>query len=194
MELHDNWYEEVEYDWRMKLAELGFEGAEIHIEGFYCQGNGACFFTDDINFETVYRNIVKRPDFNQSFNRISELEESGEESLYSNMGIETTDPIMEFIKGDNYNVSIKKYSYRHSHENSISIETSYDYYTTNGEDNPIDHKEGWITYEDESYLESFDEYIEGYITTYVKELCREIYSDLEKDYESQMEELEKETA
>lgn len=55
------WYENVFEVWQEKLAEIGFDEAEIHFSGFCSQGDGACF---DADIDTL--KIAKHLGYNET--------------------------------------------------------------------------------------------------------------------------------
>jgi hypothetical protein len=53
------WYESILDEWKEKLAEQGFENAEIYFNGFWSQGDGACFDAD-VDLEKLIRLAYKK--------------------------------------------------------------------------------------------------------------------------------------
>ncbi len=58
----ESWSEEIIEDWKGKLADWGFCNPDIFFSGFGCQGDGACFTCDDIDFVKYTSRLIMQTD------------------------------------------------------------------------------------------------------------------------------------
>lgn len=56
-----DWWEDTIDNWTGKLAEKGFEDADIYFSGFYSQGDGACFDCKKFDLKKLL-NLVEIPE------------------------------------------------------------------------------------------------------------------------------------
>ena len=158
------WYESAMEYWKEKLAEMGFEDADIRFSGFWSHGDGASFTCDYCHADKIINTLLVC------------------------QGKDVTDLKrwrlwFELVENGPYiNFKVYRHSNHYSHENTITPDVTEDY---SGFQNKIfeeyDHrgvKQFTSVFDKKVNLNELDKMF----VDWVRSLCREIYKNLELDY------------
>jgi hypothetical protein len=165
----DWWHESVIEDFKDDMKEVGINDLEAEFTGFYSQGDGASFTSDDIDSRKLLKSMGVKSSYdlnmgdgestgNKFFDIISDLAEIG-------LSEETR------ITPDNLRISVYRTSSRHSHENTVTANIDVE-----------DEPEGWRD------TNGFISKLEEETTRYIREKCKDLYRRLQKEYGSLMSE------
>ena len=157
-DIEDDWSDSVIEMWHELLKSIGFSDIKIQFSGFWSQGDGASF-TCKIDFQKFAEFLAtERQESNENYGTPEYLlNRIGWNGINQNTRFEWLSCFEDYFQA-----SIRRGSYRYSHENTCSFELDY-----SGRAN-IDR-----VYQD------FVDLAEELRT----DICRAIYSDLQQEYE-----------
>jgi hypothetical protein len=162
---YEGWEDGVTEGFKEDMEEIGISDIEISYSGFFSQGDGASFTSEDIDTRELFNaagikstdaldmEVENRDDKDKEFyDLLDTLEDVG-----------LVDRVR--IKPDDLKVTIERGSSRYYHENTVSATVEI-----------WEEPEGWE--EPGRFIEN----LEKQITDFIRGKCRELYSSLEKEY------------
>lgn len=171
----DWWYEDVFEEFIEELEEVGIHNLEgnIRFSGFWSQGDGASFTSDYVDLHTFVLAHIKELEweFVTSHGDIETAE------MMRELGAEYTCLELDLLKEGSLEYSIIRTDSRNVHENSVSLDTYYNWSVGHNETD-ADRRE--YTNEDDIKITEFAEYLEGFFSNWLKNKCKELYGRLEK--------------
>lgn len=157
--------DEIIENFKSELEEIGIHDADIRYTGFYRQGDGLSFTTDNIDT----RKFLTFSGIEPEALDLKTDEDKEKESKFYDL-IDTLDSIGQHesnqISPEDIEILISRRSNSYAHSNTVSAEVYV-----------LDEPEGWE--EPANFI--YD--LEIQITQFVKNLCDEFYKRLEKEWE-----------
>ena len=166
---YDGWEDGVTEEFKEDMGEIGIDDIKIEYSGFYSQGDGASFTSDEIDTRKLFNAVGIKS--NDALN----MEVDDERSTGANKNfydlLDTMEDIGQLernrIKPEEIRVTIERTDSSHVHYNTIRANVEI-----------WDEPDGW----EEPY--EFKEDLEDKVTEYVRDLCKDLYRELEKEYEN----------
>lgn len=164
----DGWEEGVTQDFREEMKNIGIDDITISFSGFYSQGDGASFTSNDIDTRKIFNAVGIKS--SKALNMEGEDERSrGENKDFYDL-LDTMEDIGQLdrirIDPEDIRVSIERTDSRHVHYNSIKANVEI-----------YDEPDAW----EEPY--GFTDDLEEKVTEYIRLICKDLYRKLEKEYE-----------
>lgn len=165
---YDGWEDGVTEGFKEDMREIGIDDIEISFSGFYSQGDGASFTSEDIDTRKLFNAVGIKS--NDALNMEVDDERSrGENKDFYDL-LDTMEDVGQLernrIKPEEIRVTIERTDSRHVHFNTVRANVEI-----------WDEPDGW----EEPY--GFTEELEDKVTEYVRGLCKDLYRDLEKEYD-----------
>lgn len=165
---YDGWEDGVTEGFKEDMREVGIDDIEISFSGFYSQGDGASFTSEDIDTRRLFNAIGIKSD--DALNMETDDERSrGENKEFYDL-LDTMEDIGQVernrIKPEEIRVTIERTDSRHVHFNTVRANVEI-----------WDEPDGW----EEPY--GFTEKIEDKVTEYIRGLCKDLYRSLEKEHD-----------
>lgn len=176
---YDGWEDGVTEGFKEDMREIGIDDITISFSGFYSQGDGASFTSDNIDTRKLFNAVGIKS--NDALNMESEDERSrGQNKDFYDL-LDTLEDIGQIdrnrIKPEEIRVTIERIENRHVHYNTVEAKVEI-----------WDEPDGWEEPRD------FVSDIENLVTEYIRGLCKDLYRNLEREYDNlTSEELVKET-
>ena len=165
---YDGWEDGVTEGFKEDMREIGIDDIEISFSGFYSQGDGASFTSEDIDTRKLFDAIGIKS--NDALNMDADDERSkGENKEFYDL-LDTMEDVGHLernrIKPEEIRVTIERTDNRHVHYNTVRANVQI-----------WDEPDGW----EEPY--GFTDKLEDQVTEYVRGLCKDLYRGLEKEYD-----------
>ena len=166
---YDGWSDGVIEGFKEDMAEIGIEDPEVQFSGFYSQGDGASFTSEDIDTRKLFDAVGIES--NEFLDMSTEDERrKGENKEFYDL-LDTLEDVGHLdrirIKPEELRVTIERIGGgRYYHENTVRANVEI-----------WDEPDGW---EIPPYFESE---LSDKVTDFIRGICRKLYRDLEKDYE-----------
>lgn len=164
----DGWEEGVTQDFREEMKNIGIDDITISFSGFYSQGDGASFTSNDIDTRKFFNAVGIKS--SKALNMEGEDERSkGENKDFYDL-LDTMEDIGQLDKNrivpEDIKVFIERTDSRYVHYNSIKANVEI-------YDERDDWEERWGLGDD----------LEEKVTEYIRLICKDLYRKLEKEYE-----------
>lgn len=165
---YDGWEDGVTEGFKEDMREIGIDDIEISFSGFYSQGDGASFTSEDIDTRRLFNAIGIKSD--DALNMETDDERSrGENKEFYDL-LDTMEDIGQVernrIKPEEIRVTIERTDSRYVHFNTVRANVEI-----------WDEPDGW----EEPY--GFTEKLEDKVTEYIRGLCKDLYRSLEKEHD-----------
>lgn len=165
---YDGWEDGVTEGFKEDMREIGIDDIEISFSGFYSQGDGASFTSEDIDTRKLFNAVGIKS--NDALNMEVDDERSrGENKDFYDL-LDTMEDVGQLernrIKPEEIRVTIERTDSRHVHFNTVRANVEI-----------WDEPDGW----EEPY--GFIDELEDKVTEYIRGICKDLYRDLEKEYD-----------
>lgn len=165
---YDGWEDGVTEGFKEDMREIGIDDIEISFSGFYSQGDGASFTSEDIDTRKLFNAVGIKS--NDALNMEVDDERSrGENKDFYDL-LDTMEDVGQLernrIKPEEIRVTIERTDSRHVHFNTVRANVEI-----------WDEPDGW----GEPY--GFIDELEDKVTEYIRGICKDLYRDLEKEYD-----------
>ena len=165
---YDGWEDGVTEGFKEDMREIGIDDIEISFSGFYSQGDGASFTSEDIDTRKLFNAAGIKS--NDALNMEVDDERSrGENKDFYDL-LDTMEDVGQLernrIKPEEIRVTIERTDSRHVHFNTVRANVEI-----------WDEPDGW----EEPY--GFIDELEDKVTEYIRGICKDLYRDLEKEYD-----------
>jgi hypothetical protein len=166
---YDGWEDGVTEEFKEDMREIGIDDIEISFSGFYSQGDGASFTSEDIDTRKLFNAVGIKS--NDALNmEIDDERSRGENKDFYDL-LDTMEDVGQLernrIKPEEIRVTIERTDSRHVHFNTVRANVEI-----------WDEPDGW----EEPY--GFTEELEDKVTEYVRGLCKDLYRKLEAEYDN----------
>ena len=166
---YDGWEDGVTEEFKEDMREIGIDDIEISFSGFYSQGDGASFTSEDIDTRKLFNAAGIKS--NDALNmEIDDERSRGENKDFYDL-LDTMEDVGQLernrIKPEEIRVTIERTDSRHVHFNTVRANVEI-----------WDEPDGW----EEPY--GFTEELEDKVTEYVRGLCKDLYRKLEAEYDN----------
>ena len=165
---YGGWEDGVTEGFKEDMREIGIDDITISFSGFYSQGDGASFTSEDIDTRKLFNAIgIKSNDALDM--EVGDERSRGENKEFYDL-LDTLEDVGHLernrIKPEEIRVSIERTDNRHVHYNTVRANVEI-----------WDEPDGW----EEPY--GFTDDLEDKVTEYVRGLCKDLYRKLENEYE-----------
>lgn len=165
---YDGWEDSVTEEFKEDMREIGIDDITVSFTGFYSQGDGASFTSEDIETRKLFNAVGIKS--NDALNMEVDDERSrGENKEFYDL-LDTMEDVGHLernrIKPEEIRVTIERTDSRHFHYNTVRANVEI-----------WDEPDGW----EEPY--GFTDDLEDKVTEYVRGLCKDLYRNLEKEYD-----------
>jgi len=165
---YDGWEDGVTEGFKEDMREIGIDDIEISFSGFYSQGDGASFTSEDIDTRKLFNAVGIKS--NDALNMEVDDERSrGENKDFYDL-LDTMEDVGQLernrIKPEEIRVTIERTDSRHVHFNTVRANVEI-----------WEEPDGW----EEPY--GFIDELEDKVTEYIRGICKDLYRDLEKEYD-----------
>lgn len=165
---YDGWEDGVTEGFKEDMREIGIDDIEISFSGFYSQGDGASFTSEDIDTRKLFNEIGIKSDDALNMETDDERAKGQHKEFYDLL--DTMEDIGQVernrIKPEEIRVTIERIDNRHAHFNTVRANVEI-----------WDEPDGW----EEPY--GFTDKLEDAVTEYIRGLCKDLYRNLEKEYD-----------
>jgi hypothetical protein len=167
----EDWDVSVKEDFELDMGDIGINNIEISYTGFFSQGDGASFTSDDIDTRKFFTAVGIKSNKYLDMSTDDERAQGEDKEFYDLLGnmekVGQTEDIVR-IKPEDIKVTIVRTDSRHYHYNTVK---------TNVEiwDEPDDWEEPY----------GFTDELEEKTTEFVRNQCKDLYRMLEKEYDHQ---------
>ena len=165
---YDGWEDGVTEGFKEDMREIGIDDIEISFSGFYSQGDGASFTSEDIDTRKLFDAIGIKSDDALNMETDDERSKGQNKEFYDLL--DTMEEIGQLernrIKPEEIRVTIERTDNRHVHYNTVRANVEI-----------WDEPDGW----EEPY--GFTDKLEDTVTEYIRGLCKDLYRSLEKEYD-----------
>lgn len=165
---YDGWEDGVTERFKEDMREIGIDDIEISFSGFYSQGDGASFTSEDIDTRKLFNEIGIKSDDALNMETDDERAKGQHKEFYDLL--DTMEDIGQVernrIKPEEIRVTIERTDNRHVHYNTVRANVEI-----------WDEPDGW----EEPY--GFTDKLEDAVTEYIRGLCKDLYRNLEKEYD-----------
>lgn len=165
---YDGWEDGVTEGFKEDMKEIGIYGIEISFSGFYSQGDGASFTSEDIDTRELFNSIGIQSEGALNMETDDERAEGQNKEFYDLL--DTMEDIGQLqrnrIKPEGIRVTIERTNSREVHSNTVRANVEI-----------WDEPDEW----EEPY--GFANKIEDTVTEYIRGLCKDLYSKLENEYD-----------
>lgn len=165
---YDGWEDGVTEEFKEDMKEIGIYDIEISFSGFYSQGDGASFTSEDIDTRELFNAIGIQSDDALNMETDDERAKGQNKEFYDLL--DTMEDIGQVernrIKPEGIRVTIERTDNRHVHYNTVRANVEI-----------WDEPDEW----EEPY--GFADKLEDTITEYIRELCKDLYRKLETEYD-----------
>ena len=163
---YNGWEDGVTEGFKEDMSEIGIDDIEILFTGFWSQGDGASFTSEDIDTRKLFNAAgIKSTD---ALDMEVENRDGKDKEFYDLL--DTLEDIGQVdrirIKPEDLKVTIERGSSKYYHENTVSAKIEI-------WDEPDEWKEPY----------DFTEKLEKEITNFIRGKCKELYSALSKEYD-----------
>ena len=163
---YQGWEDGVTEGFKEDMEEIGISDIDISYSGFWSQGDGASFTSEDIDT----RELFNAAEIRSTDALDMEVENRDDKDKEFHDLLDTLEDIGQLdrtrIKPEDLKVTIERGSSNYYHENTVSAKIEI-----------WDEPEGW----EEPGRFIYD--LEKQITDFIRGKCKELYSALEKEYE-----------
>ena len=165
---YEGWEDGVSEGFKEDMREIGIDDITISFSGFYSQGDGASFTSEDIDTRKLFNAVGIKS--NDALNMEVDDERSrGENKDFYDL-LDTMEDVGQLernrIKPEEIRVTIERTDSRHVHFNTVRSNVEI-----------WDEPDGW----EEPY--GFTDELEDKVTEYIRGICKDLYRDLEKEYD-----------
>jgi hypothetical protein len=165
---YEGWEDGVSEGFKEDMREIGIDDITISFSGFYSQGDGASFTSEDIDTRKLFNAVGIKS--NDALNMEVDDERSrGENKDFYDL-LDTMEDVGQLernrIKPEEIRVTIERTDSRHVHYNTVRANVEI-----------WDEPDGW----EEPY--GFTNDLEDKVTGYVRGLCKDLYRKLENEYD-----------
>lgn len=165
---YDGWEDGVTEEFKEDMKEIGIYDIEISFSGFYSQGDGASFTSEDIDTRELFNAIGIQSDDALNMETDDERAKGQNKEFYDLL--DTMEDIGQVernrIKPEGIRVTIERTDNRHVHYSTVRANVEI-----------WDEPDEW----EEPY--GFADKLEDTITEYIRELCKDLYRKLETEYD-----------
>lgn len=163
---YEGWEDGVTEGFKEDMEEIGISDIDISYSGFYSQGDGASFTSEDIDTRKLFNAAgIKSTDaLDMEVGNREDKDKEFHDLLDTLEDVGLVDRIR--IKPEDLKVTIERGSSRYYHENTVSATIEI-----------WDEPEGWE--EPANFIED----LEKEVTDFIRGNCKELYSKLEKEYD-----------
>jgi len=166
--VYEGWEDGVSEGFKEDMREIGIDDITISFSGFYSQGDGASFTSEDIDTRKLFNAVGIKS--NDALNMEVDDERSrGENKDFYDL-LDTMEDVGQLernrIKPEEIRVTIERTDSRHVHYNTVRANVEI-----------WDEPDGW----EEPY--GFTNDLEDKVTEYVRGLCKDLYRKLENEYD-----------
>ena len=166
---YDGWEDGVTEGFKEDMKEIGIDDIEISFSGFYSQGDGASFTSEDIDTRKLFNAIGIKSNDALNMEVDDERSRGGNKEFYDLL--DTLEDVGHLdrnrIKPEEIRVTIERTDSRHVHYNTVRANVEI-----------WDEPDGW----EEPY--GFTDELEGKVTEYIRGLCKDLYRKLENEYDN----------
>jgi hypothetical protein len=165
---YDGWEDGVTEGFKEDMREIGIDDIEISFSGFYSQGDGASFTSEDIDTRKLFNAAGIKS--NDALNmEVDDERGRGDNKDFYDL-LDTMEDVGQLernrIKPEEIRVTIERTDSRHVHFNTVRSNVEI-----------WDEPDGW----EEPY--GFTDELEDKVTEYIRGICKDLYRDLEKEYD-----------
>lgn len=165
---YDGWEDGVTEGFKEDMREIGIDDIEISFSGFYSQGDGASFTSEDIDTRKLFNAAGIKS--NDALNmEVDDERGRGENKDFYDL-LDTMEDVGQLernrIKPEEIRVTIERTDSRHVHFNTVRANVEI-----------WDEPDGW----EEPH--GFIDELEDKVTEYIRGICKDLYRDLEKEYD-----------
>lgn len=167
---YDGWEDGVTEPFKEEMSEIGIDDITISYSGFYSQGDGASFTSEDIDTRKLFNAIGIQSNKSLDMETDDERKKGENKDFYDLLDrMEDVGQLeRNRINPEEIRVTIERTDNRHVHYNTVRANVEI-----------WDEPDGW------EEPEGFTEELEEKVTEYIRGLCKDLYRRLEKEYDFQ---------
>ena len=165
---YDGWEDGVTETFKEEMSEIGIDDITISYSGFYSQGDGASFTSEDIDTRKLFNAIGIQSNESLDMKTDDERKKGENKDFYDLLDRmeDVGQLVRNRIKPEEIRVTIERTDNRHVHYNTVRANVEI-----------WDEPDGW----EEPY--GFTDKLEDTVTEHIRGLCKDLYRRLEKEYD-----------